>query len=55
MKEIDEIKSEAMALLHNGVVNLVDETILTPPETILVLRLVADHIQKLFETSVRGE
>jgi len=42
-----------MGNFHNSVVELVDHTQLTPPEVVIVLRLLADEIERLFIIQVQ--
>lgn len=42
-----------MGNLHNSVVGLVDKTQLTPPEVVIVLRLLANEIEQAFFAQVR--
>ena len=55
MQDIDDSRKEAMGQLHNEIVVLVDGTILTPFETVMVLRIVINEIEKVFEQSVKGQ
>jgi hypothetical protein len=54
MQEVEDFRVEAMGNLHNAIVAMVDDSILTLPEVTMVLRMVADDIQVLFEKSVKG-
>ena len=55
MEYLSEAQNDAMGELHNGVVELIDKTKLSPPEIIIILRMVANNIERLFEVSVRGK
>lgn len=44
-----------MGNLHNSVVGLVDKTQLTPPEVVIVLRLLAEEIEQVFFAQARGK
>jgi hypothetical protein len=55
MQDISPDHKEAMGKLHNDIVVLVDASILSPPEIILLLGMLADEIRQAFETVVRGE
>jgi hypothetical protein len=54
MQEVEDYRIEAMGQFHNAVVALIDDTILSVPETILVLRIIANDVQDIFEKSVKG-
>jgi hypothetical protein len=54
MQDISPDHKEAMGQLHNEIVVLVDASILSPPEIILLLRMLAEEIQRAFETAVRS-
>jgi hypothetical protein len=51
----DNNKNDSMGEFHNTVIQLVDITTLSPPEVITILRMIASNIEKLFETSVKGQ
>lgn len=55
MEQMDEVKLDAMGKLHNQFVELVDGTSLSPPEMIVVLRMLVNHIEQQFEKSVKGD
>ena len=55
MEYLSDECSVLMGELHNKLVVLVDDTRLTPPEVIIVLRMMANNIERLFETSVKGK
>jgi len=48
-------KTDIMGQLHNGVVALIDAIELSPPEVIIVLRMIANNIERLFEASLQRE
>jgi hypothetical protein len=54
MKTQEMERIDAMGLFHNEIVELVDRSDLTPPETIAVLRAVANSIEGLFVTEVKN-
>jgi hypothetical protein len=54
MQDISPDHKEAMGQLHNEIVVLVDASILSPPEIILLLGMLTEEIQRAFETAVRG-
>lgn len=49
-----EGRTDLMGEFHNTVVGLVDSCKLTPPETVAILRMIAENIEKLFETAVKA-
>ena len=55
MEYQDQAKNDLMGEFHNQLIQLVDMTTLSPPETITILRMIAANIEKLFETSVKGQ
>ena len=55
MEYLSDECSVLMGELHNKIVALVDSVELTPPEVIIVLRMMANNIERLFETSVKGK
>ena len=48
-------KTDIMGQLHNGVVALIDAIELSPPEVIIVLRMITNNIERLFEASLQRE
>uniref|UniRef100_A0A6M3LIG1 Uncharacterized protein n=1 Tax=viral metagenome TaxID=1070528 RepID=A0A6M3LIG1_9ZZZZ len=54
MKEIPKTRTDKMGRLNNQVVELVDKSDLTPLEAIVVLRMVANRLEQLFDVSTRG-
>ena len=54
MKEIPKTRKDKMGRFNNQVVELIDKSELTPLETIIVLRVVANKLEQLFEVSTRG-
>jgi len=44
-----------MGEFYNQVVGLIDGSSLSPPETIVVLRLLANYVEQIFAASVRGQ
>jgi len=48
-------RAEIMGDFHNNVIQLVDECKLSPVETLSVLRMIANSIERLFEVSVKGK
>jgi len=55
MQYLSEERQDAMGSLYNKLVEIVDSTELSPPETITVLRMAANYVERLFETSVKRE
>ena len=55
MEYLSEAQNDAMGELHNGIVELIDKAKLSPPETIVILRMIANSVERLFEVSVRGK
>jgi hypothetical protein len=53
MQDLSNERKEAMGKLHNELVVLVDASILSPPEIILLLRMLSQEIQQAFETVIR--
>lgn len=51
----DESTRNMMGELHNILTLYVDSSPLSPPEVIIVLRMMANNIEKLFEASVKGD
>lgn len=49
---LDEARRDEMGKLHNQIVELIDAAALSPPELIVVLRMVANYAEKLFEASI---
>jgi hypothetical protein len=49
-----EDRTDLMGEFHNAVVGLVDSCKLSPPETVIILRMVASNTEKLFETAVKA-
>ena len=43
-----------MGLFHNAVVKNIDECKLSPPETVMVLRMLAFNIERMFEGAVKA-
>jgi hypothetical protein len=54
MKDLTMEQVDKLGLFHNAVVDLVDKCELTPPETIAVLRAVANTVEGLFVTEVKN-
>ena len=54
MKEIPKTRKDKMGRLNNQIVELVDKSELTPLEAIVVLRTIANNLERLFEISTRG-
>jgi hypothetical protein len=55
MEEVTDDRSALMGEFHNQVVVLLDGSRLSPPETLIVLRMITASIEKLFEISVKGK
>lgn len=55
MKEIPKTRKDKMGRLNNQIVELVDKSELTPPEAIVIIRMVANKLEQIFEISTRGE
>ena len=55
MKEIPKTRKDRMGRLNNQIVELVDKSELTPPEVIIVLRAMANNLERLFDISTRGK
>jgi hypothetical protein len=55
MQYQDTEKNDSMGEFHNQISELVDETPLSPPEVITILRMIATEIERLFEVSVKGK
>jgi hypothetical protein len=49
-----EDRDDLIGQFHNDVVGLIDVCKLTPLETVFVLRILADNIEKLFEIAVKN-
>ena len=49
-----EDRTDLMGEFHNAVIGLVDSCKLTPPEVIVILRMVASNTEKLFEIAVKA-
>ena len=49
-----EDRTDLMGEFYNAVVSLVDSCKLTPPETVAILRMIAENIEKLFETAMKA-
>jgi hypothetical protein len=47
--------TEQMGLFHNAVVKNIDECKLSPPETVMVLRMLAFNIERMFEGAVKAK
>ena len=54
MRDTSEVNKDKMGEFNNQIVELVDKLELAPLETIYVLRMTADRIEKSFDASVRG-
>lgn len=52
MKEIPKTRKDKMGWLNNRIVELVDKSELTPLEAIVVLRMVANRLEEIFQISV---
>lgn len=52
MKDETKIGKDRMGRLHNGIIGLIDKSRLTPPETLLVLKTIANRIEQLFILSL---
>ena len=48
-------KNDSMGEFHNALVQLVNMTTLSPPEVITIFRMIASNLERLFETSVKGQ
>lgn len=55
MKTSDDIKRDAMGMLHNEIVHLIDASILEPPDVLFVLRLLIKNIEDLHEIALKGK
>ncbi len=47
-------KNDEMGEFHNQLIQMIDDTKLSPPEVITILRMAASNIERLFEVSVKG-
>ena len=47
--------TEQMGLFHNAVVKSIDECKLSPPETVMVLRMLVFSIERMFEGAVKAK
>lgn len=54
MKFSSKQRMGLMGKFHNDVVELVDTTQLTPPEIIIVLRMLANEIERLFSAQAQS-
>ena len=55
MKEIPKTRKNKMGAFNNQMVELIDNSGLTPPETIVILRQIANRLEILFELAIRKE
>ena len=55
MKAPSKQRRGLMGSLHNDIVELIDKTQLTPPEVVIVLRLLADEVERLFHIQVQDK
>lgn len=55
MKSSGKQRMGLMGKFHNDVVELVDTTQLTPPEIIIVLRMLANEIERLFSVQAQSK
>jgi hypothetical protein len=46
---------ERMGLFHNAVIKCIDECSLSPPEAVMVLRLLSNNIDRMFEAAVKAK
>jgi len=54
MRDIPKTRKDKMGRLNNQIVELIDKSELTPLEVIVVLRMVANHLEQLFHISTTG-
>ena len=50
--EYENPHSDRMGELHNSIVTLIDDAELTAPDVAIILRILANSIEKLFAASV---
>jgi hypothetical protein len=55
MDKLGDARRDAMGELYNQFVALIDGAALSPPEMIVVLRMLANYVEQLFSASVRGQ
>lgn len=55
MEYLTQDKKDELAIFHNGVIDIVNETKLTPPEVIIVLRSITTYLERVFILSVQGK
>lgn len=54
MEWLVDDRRDSMGNFHNALVDLVDTCELTPPEVIVLLRMVANNIERLFEAAMKA-
>jgi hypothetical protein len=54
MLPIEEVRSDKMGELHNQIVAILDSCEISPPDAIVILRMIANDLEKVFEMSVKG-
>lgn len=55
MKDTPKTRKDNMGKLNNNIVKLIDESGLTSPDVAIVLRMLANRIELLFELSLTTE
>lgn len=55
MEYLPADRADLMGAFHNQVVSIMDATALTPPEAIVVLRMIVNNTEALFAASVKAE
>jgi hypothetical protein len=55
MQYQDADRNDMLGEFHNAIVQVVDMTTLSPPEVVVILRIVANSIERLFEVAVKAE
>ena len=55
MRKIFKTRQNKMGKFNNQMVELIDKSDLTPPEAIIVIRQLANHLEVMFEVSLKGK